>query len=129
MGADAEEMINKFNMTFGDFAGGTEDVLDDFFDATGRNRYELMGLAADLGTVMKGMDLTGSQASILSADFAQFAVDVGSFNNMKSTDVANRFRAALSGEYGSLKALGWERVCGCGTGDVVNETPRSLRWL
>ena len=106
MAGDAVETMGKFDVTFGDFAGDTEDKLDGFAKATGRSRYALIGMAADLGAVMKGMGLTEGMASELSVGFSTLAVDVGSFNNMQAPEVANRFRAALSGEYESLKALG-----------------------
>lgn len=106
MAGDAEEMLSKFGVTFGDESGRATQALDDFADATGRNRYELMTMSADLGAVMKGMGLTESAAADMSVGFTQLAVDVGSFNNMQSSDVADRYRAALSGEYESLKALG-----------------------
>jgi hypothetical protein len=103
---EAEEMLSKFEVTFGDATTSATERLDAFSDATGRNRFELMTMAANLGAVMKGMGLTEGASADLSVGFAQLAVDVGSFNNMQATDVADRYRAALSGEYESLKSLG-----------------------
>ena len=105
-GAEAEEMLSKFGVTFGDQAEALGSDLDRFAVRVGRSRYELRTMAADMGAVLKGMGLGESVAAELSSTMTQLAVDVGSFNNLPSADVAHRFQTALTGEFESLKALG-----------------------
>gem|GEM_PF-3760707 len=105
-GADATEMLSKFEVTFGKAGESLTQDLDDFAERGGRSRYMLRGMAADLGAVLKGMSLSEDMAAQYSGRFTELAVDVGSFMNAQAPDVMDKFRAAMTGEYESLKSLG-----------------------
>lgn len=104
--ADAEEMIAKFEVTFGGAATNLSKDLEGFADSAGRSKFELKGMSADMGAVLKAMNLTELQSSQLAGSMTQLAVDVGSFNNQLAPEVADKFTKALTGEYESLKSLG-----------------------
>ena len=105
-GSDAEEMLGKFGVTFGESGDALTKRLTEFGGEAGRSRYELQGMAADFGAVLKGMNLSSDMAAQYSGDLAELAVDVGSFMNAQSPEVMDKFRAAMTGEYESLKSLG-----------------------
>ncbi len=104
--ADAEEMLSKLAATFGGATVKLQNQLDDFAKRTGRSRFELQGMAADMGAVFKAMGFTEEGAAALAKQTTELAVDLGSFNNLPSEDVANRLTRAYTGEFESLKALG-----------------------
>ena len=54
-------------------------------------------MATDMGAVLKAMGFTEQGASDLATQISMLAVDVGSFNNLPSADVADRFTRALTG--------------------------------
>lgn len=104
--ADAEEMMSKLSATF---EGSSDDMiatLDKFAEATGRSSFALREQATDLGAVLKALGFTSGAAADLAAETTKLAVDIGSFNNLPSADVANRITRAYTGEFESLKALG-----------------------
>lgn len=103
---DFAETLSKAQVTFGDSLSGTRAELDEYAKATGRSRSELLGLATDQGAVIKALGGSDEQAAQMSSTMTQLASDVGSFNNLPTDDVANRFTRALTGEFESLKALG-----------------------
>jgi hypothetical protein len=103
---DAMENMSKFEVSFGDAAGGAEKSLDTFAKAVGRNRYELIKMAADQGAVYKSLGLGEKSAANYSTELSKLAVDVGSFNNARASDVSNAFTKAMTGEFESLKTYG-----------------------
>ena len=105
-GGDATETMGKFGVTFGDAADALEQRLAGFSAEAGRSRHDLIGMAADFGAVLKGMSLTSDMAAEYSGNLAELAVDVGSFMNAQAPEVMDKFRAAMTGEYESLKSLG-----------------------
>ncbi len=105
-GADMYETLNKEQVTFGDATDAANKKLADFAGQAGRSKYDLIGMATDLGTVVKGMGGTGEQAAELSTNLAQLATDVGSFQNAQNTDVMDAFRSAITGEFEPLKKYG-----------------------
>ncbi len=106
LAADAEEMLSKLAATFGKATSALQADLDKFAKATGRSRFELQGMAADMGSVFKAMGFTEEGAAALAKQTTLLAVDLGSFNNLPSEDVANRLTRAYTGEFESMKALG-----------------------
>jgi hypothetical protein len=105
-GSDAEETASKFAITFGEAGDALNERLSTFSDLAGRSSYALVGMAADFGAVLKGMSLTSDVAAEYSGNLAELAVDVGSFMNAQAPEVMDKFRAAMTGEYESLKSLG-----------------------
>lgn len=106
LGGDATEMVSKFGFTFGDETNRMTREILAFAEASGRSRYDLQGMAADFGAVLKGMGLAADETADYSLSLSKLAVDVGSFMNAQAPEVMQKFRAAMTGEYESLKSLG-----------------------
>lgn len=105
-GAEAQEMLSKLDATFGAAGAAMTQTLTEFGQAAGRSKFELLGMATDLGAVAKALGFSESEAANMASTMTQLAVDVGSFNDLPSAEVAQRFTRALTGEFESLKALG-----------------------
>lgn len=103
---DATEMLSKFEVTFGNATNSLTDDLTAFGKVTGRNKYELQGMAADTGAVLKAMGLTETATAKYAGELTKLAVDVGSFNNADQVEVMNAFRSAMTGEFESMKKYG-----------------------
>jgi hypothetical protein len=104
--ADAQETLNLLGETFGE---ATQDVIaftDDVSKATGRSRFELREMAADLGAV--AVALTGSReaGAEMATQLTALSVDVASFRNLQDVEVLEKFKSGITGEAEALKSLG-----------------------
>ena len=104
--ADAEEMQSKFKTVFQTVGGDVTKQLDAFSRASGRSRYELRGMAAQLGDIFKPLGYTEQQAGNLSVQVSKLAVDLGSFNNMPMDEALARLRGTLVGSHENALAFG-----------------------
>jgi len=104
--SDAEEMQSKFNTVFKTVGGDVTRQLDAFARASGRSRYELRGMAGQLGDIFKPLGYTEKQAGNLSVQVAKLAVDLGSFNNMPMDEALARLRGTLIGSHENALAFG-----------------------
>jgi hypothetical protein len=104
--SDAEEMQSKFNTVFKTVGGDVTKQLDAFARASGRSRYELQGMAGQLGDIFKPLGYTEQQAGNLSVQVAKLAVDLGSFNNMPMDEALDRLRGTLVGSHENALAFG-----------------------
>ena len=108
-GADAQEMLSKFNVVFGDTAGTAEKVtteLDAFARQSGRNKYTLREMASGFGDVLKPLGFSVAEAGDLSVNMSKLAVDLGSFNNMKPEQAFERLSSTLIGNHANALAFG-----------------------
>lgn len=103
---EVEETTSKLFATFGEETDALVDSISEFADITGRSRFELQEQVANLGAVTKALGANEEQAALMSRTMVGLAVDVGSFNNLPSEEVARKFTSALTGEFESLKSLG-----------------------
>ena len=103
--SDAEEMQSKFNTVFKTVGGDVTKQLDAFARASGRSRYELQGMAGQLGDIFKPLGYTEQQAGDLSVQVAKLAVDLGSFNNMPMDEALARLRGTLVGSHENALAF------------------------
>jgi len=104
--SDAEEMKSKFNTVFKTVGGDVTKQLDAFARASGRSRYELQGMAAQLGDIFKPLGYTEQEAGNLSVQVSKLAVDLGSFNNMPMDEALARLRGTLVGSHENALAFG-----------------------
>jgi len=108
-GADAQEMLSKFNVVFDDTAGTAEKVtkeLDSFARQSGRNKYVLREMASGFGDVLKPLGFSVTEAGDLATNMTQLAVDLGSFNNMKPEEAFERLSSTLIGNHANALAFG-----------------------
>ena len=106
LGADAEEMLGKFNTVFPTIGGEVTKALDDFGNAAGRNTYELQGMASAFGDVLKPLGFAEQDAGELSTMLTQLAVDLGSFNDMPMDEALRRLQGTLVGSHENALAFG-----------------------
>lgn len=106
LGADAEEMEAKFNVVFGTSAPEAAAELDKFGDAVGRNKFDLMEMAATVQDTFVPMGFARDEASGLAVDLTKLAVDVGSFNNTLAPDVMEAFQSAIVGNHETVRQFG-----------------------
>lgn len=103
--SDVEEMQSKFNTVFKTVGGDVAKQIDNFAKASGRSRYQLQGMAAEMGDLFKPMGYTEEEAGKLSVQVAQLAVDLGSFNNMPMDEALARLRGTLVGSHENALAF------------------------
>jgi hypothetical protein len=106
LGSDAEEMMGKFNVVFGDFAETTIQKLDAFGAAVGRGKFELRGMAASVQDTFVPLGFARDRAAEMSVELTKLAVDVASFNNVSDADTMRDFQSALVGNHETVRKYG-----------------------
>jgi hypothetical protein len=106
MGSDVEEMMGKFNVVFGDYAGDVIKDLDAFGAAVGRNKFELREMASSVQDTFVPMGFARGAAANLSTAMTKLAVDVASFNNASDTEVMEAFQSAIVGNHETVRQFG-----------------------
>lgn len=106
LGSSAEEMEGKFNIVFGSSAPAATAALDEFGNAVGRNKFDLMGMAASLQDTFVPLGFARDKAADMSVQVAELAVDIGSFNNVAEETVASDLQSALTGQTEVMKKYG-----------------------
>jgi len=106
MAIDANEDMNKFMVVMGDNANVVNTRLETLADTTNRNVFELRALAGGVQDMLVPMGVARGEASGMSADFVQLAIDMSSFNNAPTADVLNAIQSALAGQSRPLRSFG-----------------------
>ncbi|NVM23895.1 MAG: hypothetical protein HWN68_19215 [Desulfobacterales bacterium] len=106
LGADAEEMEAKFNVVFGKGAPEAVKELDEFGNAVGRNKYDLMEMAATVQDTFVPLGFARDTAADMSVGLTKLAVDVGSFNNVLAPNVMRDFQSAIVGNTETVRKYG-----------------------
>jgi hypothetical protein len=106
MGSNAEEMMGKFNVVFGESADRVTSSLDEFGKSVGRSKYDLMGMAASIQDTFVPMGFARDEAASLSIQLTELATDVASFNNANDPDVMRDFQSALVGNHETVRKYG-----------------------
>jgi len=103
---DAQEMLSKFNVVFGRYAADSTASLTELAKATGRSKFDLMEMASALQDTFVPLGFARGEAAGLSEAMTALAVDVGSFNNVASTDVMRDFQSAIVGNHETVRKYG-----------------------
>ncbi|HEX9925314.1 MAG TPA: hypothetical protein VGD99_21840 [Anaerolineae bacterium] len=106
LGSDAEEMQGKFNIVFSEEGDRVTKSLDDFGNAVGRNKFELMGYAAALQDTFVPLGFARTAAADMSTQLTKLAVDLGSFNNVADGEVLNDLQTAVVGNTEVMRKYG-----------------------
>lgn len=104
--SDAREQASQFKIVFGDFAGEADAFATSIQNSFGIAKSEMVALLAGLQDTFVPLGFSREQASSLSQSIAQLSLDVGSFKNLATGDVANRFTSALIGNHEAVRSLG-----------------------
>lgn len=106
LGSEAEEMQGKFNVVFGNTAGQVTKDLDQFGNAVGRSKYDLMGMASTMGDTLKPLGFTGTALDDTTVSLVKLATDLSSFNNMPMDEAVQRLQGTLIGSHENALAFG-----------------------
>ena len=101
-----EEQGSKAAVVFGGNIGRVREELTELGDEVGRSRYELLNMASTLQDTFVPLGFTRKAAADLSVQMTQLAVDVGSFNNVASDQVAVAFQSAIVGNHETVRRFG-----------------------
>jgi hypothetical protein len=106
MGSDAEEMMGKYNVVFGEFAAETTKVLDTMAGDMGRSKFEMREFASSFQDTFVPMGFARDEAAKLSTQLTELTYDVASFNNAQESDVARDFQSAIVGNTETVRKYG-----------------------
>ena len=104
--SDAREQASKFKVVFGEFAPEADAFAQSITNSFGIAKSEMIQLLAGLQDTLVPLGFSREHASELSQSIAQLSMDVGSFNNVATGDVAQRFTSAIIGNHEAVRSLG-----------------------
>lgn len=105
-GAQAQEMLSKFNVVFATTGDRVEASIDQFAEAAGRSRFELLEMASTFGDTLKPMGFSEAAAADYAISLTELATDLGSFNNMEMDEALQRLQGTLIGSHENALAFG-----------------------
>lgn len=104
--SDFEETSNVINTVFGDGANAVENWAVATGEAVGRSTQQMREFAGQIGAVVQPMVESREVAQEMATNFAQLAVDLGSFNNVADEDALTAIRAAMTGATEPMQRFG-----------------------
>lgn len=102
----AQETANRVTVAFGEQEAALHMWSEGSAHSMGLARHEAEGTAATFDTMFTEMGLGRSKAYDLSTGIVQLAADVGSFRDVDPTEMLEKMRAGVVGEYEPLRNLG-----------------------
>ena len=103
--SDMNETISKSQQIFGTSADSISKWGDSAAKALGLSKQAAIDSASSFGDMFQQIGFSQSQATGFSKQVVQMAADLGSFNNLDTSDVLDKISGAFRGEYDSLQAL------------------------
>lgn len=103
---DAAETQSKFEEVFQGMSNSAEMWAESYGDAAGRATTDLQDMMATTMSIVKAMGMGYSEGTEFSEVITELAVDMASFNNSTDPEAFNALRAAITGEYESMKRYG-----------------------
>jgi hypothetical protein len=104
--SDLNETVNKVSVVFGKQSESILKWGENAATSLGMSTNEALAAAGTYGNLFRSMGMTEKSSVDMSKGLVGLAADLGSFNNMASTDVLEKLRAGLTGETEPLKSLG-----------------------
>lgn len=119
--ADAEELRDRSEAVFDDMTDDVHEWADQTAEDMGRSENQLL----DMATTMQDMiDPTGEateETMDLSMGMAELAEDVGSFQNMESDQVMDKFMSAMAGQSRAVRDLGVDMSAAAVEQELLNQ--------
>ena len=106
MGADAEEMRNKYDVVFSDMTDTVDEWASNYSDAVGRSKFDIQESVSNLADLQQGLGMTQEESFNLSKQIVELGTDLASFNNVNDADAIDAISKAMLGEADSAKQLG-----------------------
>lgn len=103
--SDMNETLSKSKVIFGQQAPAMEKWASGAARSAGLSKQAALDAASGFGDMFSQLGFGGGEAAKMSKGVVQLSADLGSFNNLETSDVAERMSAAFRGEYDSLQAL------------------------
>jgi len=104
--ANANEIVNKFNVVFGKVADTTKQWAISFSRDVGRSKYAVFDWLNSFQDVLVPMGLARKEAARFSKRMVDLAADLGSFNNVATNKAAQMMQSALIGNHEAVRQLG-----------------------
>ena len=104
--SEMEETMGKFGVVFGANAESVGKWSQEMADKLGVSRQEMAGMLSGMQDLLVPMGVAEGQATDMSQQMAQLAVDLGSFNNLGTDQVFGDLQAALTGSGEVMKKYG-----------------------
>lgn len=106
MGADAEEMRNKYDVVFAGMTDKVDEWSSEYSKAVGRSKYDTQEYLSNLADLQQGLGMTAEESFDLSKNIVELGTDLASFNNVEDAVAIEAISKAMLGEAESAKQLG-----------------------
>lgn len=104
--SDAEETRSKFATVFRDQATAVEQWADTYADSVNRGRVETLGFLATVQDLFVPLGASREAAAEFSKTVVSLSTDLGSFNNMPTSDVLRDIQSTLIGNHETTRKFG-----------------------
>jgi len=104
--SDAEEILSKLNVVFGEMSGEARAWSEEFGQSVGRATQDVQKWMSGLQDTFVPLGIARREAMELSKALTSLAVDVASFNNKADEDVIRDFTSALVGNHETVRKYG-----------------------
>lgn len=105
-GSDLQEVMNKFNVVFGENSKAVKKWGDEYGAQVGRSKKQIADFMASNQDLLVPMGFEKDAATKMSKQITQLSVDLASFNNMQDKDTLRDLQAALTGSGEVMKKYG-----------------------
>lgn len=103
--SDLDETLNKSRVIFGQHAGAVEGWANTASTSLGLSKQKALEAASSFGNMFTQLGFSGQAAASMSQRVVQMSADLGSFNNLPTSQVTEMISAAFRGEFDSLQRL------------------------
>lgn len=104
--SEIQETTNKFAAVFGEAGSDVQTQLNDIAKRTGATNLQLQQMSSNIGAIIKPALGSAAAAGKMSAQIAELAIDIGSFNNVAAEDALVALRSGLIGQSEPLQRFG-----------------------
>lgn len=104
--SDLNEAVNKSQIVFGGAFNEIEKWAKGADKALGLSEQQALSFGSTMGSIFKNMGYGENATSRLSKGIINLAADVGSFENLSTSNVYEKLRSGLMGEAEPLKQIG-----------------------
>lgn len=103
--SDLNETLNKSTVIFGKNSKAIEQWAAGADKSLGLSKQGALDSAASFGDMFSQIGFGSDKAATMSKSVVQLAADLGSFNNLDTTDVLERLAGGFRGEYDALQKV------------------------
>jgi hypothetical protein len=104
--SDAEEIMNKFDVTFKEFSNEAYLFASDTARAIGRSTTDIVNYMADLQDTFVPLGFARDEAMDLGSSLTRLAIDVGSLKNVMDAEAIDAFTSAIVGNHRAVRKYG-----------------------